>query len=254
MRNTALLYPFAIVLLSSCATELVSSAESASICGPTVDWQGVMTYDGSLGPTVDFVDHRERAVGQVFPIGCTGTLISENLFLTAGHCIRRNTVRDDAVRFNYQNDALGVPQTVDTYAIEEVVEVDNGGFDYAILRLEGSPGDTWGFTPVSGFAARAGSAVTLIQHPAGNPKVVDGGTLAYDPTGRITYGDLDTLGGSSGSGVLQDATGFVVGVHIQRGCTSSGGANVAEPMLDLLDVSPTLRDVAFDASEVMAIL
>lgn len=136
----------------------------------------------------------------------------------------------------------------------EVLEDDWGGLDYAVLRLDGDPGDTWGTTTVSGFPSDAGQPITIIQHPRRLPKLVDGGTLAFRFDGRLTYGDLDTDGGSSGSGILQDRTGYLVGVHTNGGCGVSGGANWGESMRDLLDVSPTLRARAFGPAQVMAIL
>jgi V8-like Glu-specific endopeptidase len=48
--------------------------------------------------------------------------------------------------------------------------------------------------------------------------------VASRSTSYLRYGNLDTLGGNSGSGIL-DSAGRVVGVHTNGGCTSSGGTN-----------------------------
>lgn len=75
-------------------------------CGSDWDMQHVESYDGSLGVTRDFVDYHERFVGQLHWNNdlaskyddpgnvndvrwCTGTMISDDLMLTAGHCFGR---------------------------------------------------------------------------------------------------------------------------------------------------------------------
>lgn len=152
-----------------------------SICGVTDDSQPVEQYDGTLGVTRDFADAHEEAVGQIQwndNLGdiyddpgdvsdvrwCTGTLISDNLFLTAGHCFDRtggfwsrpkvngstDVIPPDEiatsmhVNFNYQVDPSGNLRSEAQFAIEEIVEYRLGGLDYAIVRLAGTPGRTFG--------------------------------------------------------------------------------------------------------------
>jgi V8-like Glu-specific endopeptidase len=56
----------------------------------------------------------------------------------------------------------------------------------------------------------------------------------------MTYTDIDTQGGSSGSGVL-DVKGRVVGVHVLGGCTENGGANEAVSLHSIGKVSKVLN-------------
>jgi Trypsin len=74
-----------------------------SQCGATDDSQPVEQYDGTLGVTTAFVDAHQAPVGQIQwndnlaaiytnpgnvsgVRWCTGALVANNLFLTAGHC------------------------------------------------------------------------------------------------------------------------------------------------------------------------
>ena len=96
--------------------------------------------------------------------------------------------------------------------------------DYAIVRLEGTPGNTFGIAPVATADAAVGAAITIIGHPAGQPKQIEAGTVASRSGDFLRYGNVDTLGGSSGSGILNSA-GQIVGVHTLSGCTATGGTN-----------------------------
>jgi V8-like Glu-specific endopeptidase len=230
-------------------TFVVDRLMTESICG-TNNMQQVADYDGSRGQPVEFVATHEQAVAAMAygtPDNsnkyCTGTLISENLFLTASHCVDSTTLNDFAV-FNYQR-MPGTTQLAkqDHVKILEVVEQSNGGLDYAILKLEGTPGATYGFTHISGTEVELGHLLTIIQHPSGNPKAVDvGHRSGTRETDYMTYNDLDTEPGSSGSGVL-DQTGQLVGVHTNGGCTPTAGDNAAVMMTKIVAASPTIQSL-----------
>jgi len=248
----------ALLGLPACAAatgesdEATAQLEQASICGDSTDWQDVESYDGTLGPSIAFVDAHQGPVGHLRPVGCTGTLIASNLYLTAGHCVG-STTPGSSVFFNYQNDPSGNPQTTVSHQVTAVLEDDLGGIDYAILELEGAPGDAWGITTPATFRPPAQQPITIIQHPKSLPKVVEGGTLSYLSSGRIAYDDLDTENGSSGSGILQDRTGYVVGVHTTGAANDTCNAanpNSGPSMEQIWDQSPIIRLLALDAAKV----
>lgn len=205
--------------------------EAESICGATNDAQHVNDYDGTLGPSAAFVQANKRAVGALEDAAaansskfCSGTLISADLFLTAGHCVDASTV-GQFVAFNFEQAAGGgslLPQS--HFRVAQIVEDGLGGLDYAIIRLEGSPGSTFGSATVHTADPARNAPITIIGHPEGEPKQIEAGTVSRVTGNRITYGNLDTLGGNSGSGIL-DAQGRVVGVHTNGGCSASGGTN-----------------------------
>jgi hypothetical protein len=244
-----------------------------------------------------FVDRHERPVGLLkfqddfhasfpepgspglYPDGytqCTGTLIAPNLFLTAGHCIDNDpffpvdsvtlqplsgfetAVRAMEVSFNVQkNDATGNIRRGDPYRIVQVREWREGTFDYAILELAGSPGDTYGWARVAAVTPQRGDDLTIIQHPGGIPKVVDSGTTAStNGAGEISFHDIDVAGGSSGSGIL-DWQGRLIGIVKQEFSTCSPAQpNMGELIENILPSSPILgglvREVG-DHSEVLAV-
>lgn len=218
-----------------------------SICGKN-EMQPVADYDGSRGQPVEFVASHEQAVGAM-AYGtpdksskyCTGTMISENLFLTASHCIDGTTLNDYVV-FNYQKlrgtSDMATPEHVKIIA---VVEQSVGGLDFGIIKLAGQPGLKYGIAQINSSEVLNGALLTIIQHPSGNPKMVDvGHRVGTRNNVYMTYGDLDTEPGSSGSGILND-TGAVVGVHTNGGCTNSGGENAGVMMTEIAKASPTIQ-------------
>jgi Trypsin-like peptidase domain len=224
----------------------LSAAEQPSICGSTDDSQFVNSYNGNLGPTVAFVSANKGSKGAMENTAsassskfCSGSLIGTNLFLTAGHCVDSTTV-GKFVAFNYERAAGSTTLlTQSHYRIDAVLEDGVGGVDYAILRLAGTPGTTWGVATVASADAPVGAALTIIGHPAGAPKKIEAGSLNSFSGTTVRYGNIDTLGGSSGSGVL-DSSGRIIGVHTNGGCTSTGGLNFGQRISSIRAVSSIL--------------
>jgi V8-like Glu-specific endopeptidase len=209
----------------------LSDVEQHTICGPTDDSQWVNDYNGTLGPSVSFVAANKATKGALASGSassnskyCSGTLISANTFLTAGHCVDSTTVGDYAV-FNYERAAGSTALlTQSPFRVDAVLEDAVGGVDYAIVRLAGSPGTTFGIATVASADPATGAAATIIGHPQGLPKKIEAGTISSFSGNTIRYGNIDTLGGNSGSGII-DSQGRVIGVHTNGGCTASGGVN-----------------------------
>ena len=219
-----------------------------SMCGVN-DLQDVEKYDGSLGVTQEFVAQHQGCVGQLQQCGsrscspdgmqrfCSGALISNDLFLTAGHCAIADPT-ELVVSFNYQVDPDGNIQKESHYKVLELVESGQpNGLDYCIYRLDGNPGEKWGFTKLAPGDPAPGDMLAVIQHPNGETKKIEAGNCDSVEDGMIHYGSLDTMPGSSGSPMFHVATGLICGVHTQGGCGDSGGTNSGTSIESILAVS-----------------
>jgi hypothetical protein len=225
--------------------EDVGIVSQATICGPTNDAQHVNHYKGAAGPSVEFVWAHKDSKGAMDSQNtgadskyCSGTLIADDLFLTAGHCVDGSTV-GDYVSFNYErgvNTKILRPEVF--HRISAVLEDGRGGLDYAIVRVEGNPGQRFGFATVAADDPPPGAQVTIIGHPDGTPKMIAAGTVSSVGGDYIEYANVDTLGGSSGSGII-DAQGRVVGVHTLGGCTPTGGTN-SGPRISLIRAASSI--------------
>lgn len=232
----------------------MSFNELESVCGEN-DLMPVEKYDGSLGVPKAFVEAHQRPVGLLRKNGrgiCSGTLISDNLFLTAGHCIELGVEGVEAV-FNFQTDPNGELRESEAFRVIKVLEVEykeeqrdeNLGIDYAILQLEGNPGTKYGFTRIANADPREHDMLCIIQHPEGTPKMIEAGPVSGLKGNYIHYNSLDTLKGASGSGILFYPSGKIVGVHTNGGCTpSEEGANRGTRISFLLEISPILNEIA----------
>jgi len=220
-----------------------------SICGSN-ELQHVNDYNGNPGQPVEFVKKHKSAVGALAkgdPANsrkfCSGTLIGEDLFLTASHCIDASVTQDKSVAFNYEkapgsNDLL--PQ--EHFKVVEVIEDGINRLDYAILRLDGKPGLKYGFTRVRAAQPENQHLLTIIQHPRGQAKQTDSGPMVGSSGAYMLYADLDTEPGSSGSGVL-DREGLIIGVHTNGGCHANGGANRGVKMTEIIKGSRVIQEL-----------
>ena len=258
-----------------------------SICGVADDSQPVEQYNGGLGVTTQFVLDHQAPVAQVqwnadLPSRYanpgnvngarfgTGAMVGPDLFLTCAHLfdgdgggwvVPRQPGTSVAIQpaeiatnmhvnFNYQADPNGVLRPTEEFAITQLVEFRLGGLDMAVCRIAGSPGNRFGFLRVDTVDAVIGDMLAIIGHPAGVPKRVEAGPLTGVSGDYLTYDDIDTLGGNSGSPIISARTGRVVGVHTNGGCTPSspagGGANSGVAIGRIRAVSPTVQSLPTD--------
>jgi V8-like Glu-specific endopeptidase len=252
-----------------------------SQCGSTDDSQQVEQYNGSLGVTVEFVRKNQAPVGQLqwnndLALKYTnpgdvsgvrwgsGTLISDDLFLTAGHNFDKtgggwNRPRDDEtgeiitneeiaanmhVNFNYQVDQIGNLRTEESFPVTQLVEYRLGGLDFAIVQLGNNPGQSFGASKISATDPSIGDMVCIMGHPAGQPKRVEAGDIDRLEGDYMGYNDIDTLGGNSGSGILCALEDSIVGVHTNGGCNPTGtGHNWGLRISKIIAQSPTIRSL-----------
>ena len=169
----------------------------------------------------------ERFASQPAAAFCSGTLVDDDLVLTAGHCF--DSAADcNGMRFvfGYYLATPGSPVEVtsaEVFRCQEVVLRRLNGTsrpeatqDYALVRLDRSAAPR--FRPVprrpSQDPLRVGEALTLISFGSGLPAKIDqGGRVAFVGRSASATGfglHVDAFGGSSGGGVF-DAAGRLVG-------------------------------------------
>jgi len=149
---------------------------------------------------------------------CTGWLaFTDRHILTNEHCINtRSEARSALVDFDFDRYDLSAPPT--TVRLRRIVMTD-ARLDFSLLELRESAR-----RPVLAIGSKGpstGDALLIIEHPAGEPKQLSriGCKVAQaEATGttddKTDFAHLcDTLGGSSGSPVLDATKLVVVGLH-----------------------------------------
>ncbi len=227
------------------ANRVVVTAIEVGLAVPVVETDDLCGTDDRVG----FGDPR---IGRQYPYGCTVWLANEFTLVTAGHC---SSDPNQQVHFNVPpSDASGLPRFPSPD--------DQYPFDVPSLqRLDGGVGADWTVVravPNSNTGLYPGQAQgdwfpfgTVPSVASGNVRVTGYGVVS-DPT-RLTesqteesdVGPLsgisvdtvvhgcDTEAGSSGSPVIDVATGRVIGVHTHGNCAFGGniGTRIDRPDL-----------------------
>lgn len=173
--------------------------------------------------------------------GCTLTMIGKACAISAGHC--HSTF--EIAQFNTpmsQNGRIGYPAPEDSYEVDKSsITYRNGGMgnDYAVLRLLPNSvtgklaGDAQGYYPVSFTAPNIGDIVRITGYgldtaePDRNLAQQShiGPIANFSTRGGGMGHQVDTMGGNSGSSIILEDTGEIIGIHTHGGCYTRGGAN-----------------------------
>jgi hypothetical protein len=232
---------------------------TAGQCGSSWDAQHVEQYDGSMGVSKAFVKQHQGPVGYR-PSGCSGTLITRDLFLSAGHC---EFSSGDRVWFDHQiNGDTGAERISHVYRVVEVLEQRNDNeLDYALVRLADAPGERFGYTPVANRIPGWDEPLAVLGHPYqhnGSYKVLTtGAAMGAAPSARgdnwfghtadasdVGWGPFGNFHGA-GEGVL-DRNGQLVGIHTDGECVATG-ENSALRMTAVLAHSKALSNLGRDS-------
>ncbi|MBT8485154.1 MAG: hypothetical protein KJO43_06210 [Phycisphaerae bacterium] len=222
-----------IIVNEATVGPLVPSAPAAdTICGTTDDRQ---------------LSDDPRA-GRLVPIGCTAWLIDDanHCFLTAGHCAPAGSggTMEFNVPLSTGGGALQHPGPEDQYAIDPTSMQSNGGQgignDWAYFGC--FPNTETGLTPVEAQGdffvlslppAVGGQDIRITGYGTTSSPVppqwnqvqkTHAGPYASFAGSAVAY-TTDTTGGNSGSPVINESTGFAIGIHTHGGCGAGGGAN-----------------------------
>jgi hypothetical protein len=197
-----------------------------------------LTKDGSNFKlsTMKFADAGNLCAGERFReqqkgAFCSGSLVGEDLVMTAGHCIKNAPVNVSngetcantrlvfgfAIKSRGGNAPSSVPES-DVYSCKEIVThgLNNGGADFAIIRLDRKVTGRKPLPIHRGAGLKKGDRMFVIGHPSGLPLKVAEGASVRDASKDTHYvADLDTYGGNSGSPVFDSRTSFIAGILVR---------------------------------------
>ncbi len=190
--------------------------------------------------TVNFGDRLNLCPGEKFreqPIGafCSGSLVGEDLVMTAGHCIKTDAqCKDTKFVFGFAvtragGAAVTTVHSSDVYGCASIVKRflggepgsdnpagQNLGPDYALVRLDRKVSGRKPLPVNRGANLKKGDEIFVIGHPVGLPVKLAGYARVreFSKVGYFTA-DLDTFGGNSGSPVFNTKTKKIEGILVR---------------------------------------
>ncbi|MFL5784275.1 MAG: trypsin-like serine peptidase [Bacteriovoracaceae bacterium] len=185
---------------------LVKKGNKYKIDAPTLEQQ-------------DGVCQKERFRDQPAAALCSGTLIGDDLILTASHCYDNSSICKNASWiFGFEVDPKNryeISQD-EIYRCKEVVfqkfDLTNGN-DFAIVRLDRKVKN---HSPVKirqqNSSLPMGTGLFTIGHPRGLPTKVAANGEVLSVENNVMMTNLDSFTGNSGSGVFHSATNELIGV------------------------------------------
>jgi len=182
--------------------------------------------DRPLGPG-------ERYRGQIRGASCAGSLVGDDLLLTAGHCIRDGKINpfegrpcgELKVVFGYRVERTGLNPSKfrkdEVYSCKEPVKhvLTDGGLDFAVIRLDRK---VVGRKPLAinrKQNLREGTGLITMGYPTGIPlKIADGAKVrSVNKKKGFFMADLDAFYGCSGSPVFNSKTLLIEGIAVRGG-------------------------------------
>ena len=217
--------------MQALANSVVSMWKSASV---TTEASGVKLQTMNFGDRLNLCPDekfREQPIGAF----CSGSLVGEDLVLTAGHCIRTEAqCLDTKFVFGYGvmragAEAVTTVPAGNVYGCGKIVKRFLGGepgspfpagqrlgADYALVQLDRKVTGRKPLAVNKGAALKKGDGIFVIGHPVGLPVKLAGSAKVRDFS-KVGYfvADLDTFGGNSGSPVFNTRTKKIEGILVR---------------------------------------
>jgi len=175
---------------------------------------------------------------------CSGFLISENLFVTAGHCIKSQADCENyrwVFDYKVENESQGqvTVSKNNVYSCRKILSrsLDNSSKDdFALIELDRPVSDRRPLSYRRFGKISKGEEIVVIGHPSGLPTKIADGAKVRSLQEKFFVANLDTYGGNSGSAVFNLNTHEVEGILV-RGDTdyifdSSKGCQVSNRCSD----------------------
>jgi V8-like Glu-specific endopeptidase len=160
----------------------------------------------------------ERFRDQINPASCSGFLVSKDVMVTAGHCLKNQFDCDNSkwvFDFDTNNSQLKIDQIFTCTSIIERKLVSNGA-DYAVFKIDREVIDRKPLKFRTKGVVAKNQKIVVIGHPSGLPTKIAAGAVVRDQTKPDFFlTNLDTFGGNSGSAVFNVDTGFVEGILVR---------------------------------------
>ncbi len=166
---------------------------------------------------------------------CTAWRVGpQNLMMTNNHCISTSSATTNTeVWFNYQRTTCtGTTNATVTKVRGASMKKTSSPLDYTLFTVDNFAAiQNFGYLSLSVRDAIKGERIYIPQHGSGNPKELaitsdqnTSGLCSIDVAlnGVNTQYKCDTIGGSSGSPVLEGSTNKAIALHHLGGCPNSG--------------------------------
>jgi V8-like Glu-specific endopeptidase len=154
---------------------------------------------------------------------CSGFLVSSNVLVTAGHCIKSNYdcstykwVFDFKVDHSEQG-AVSVPKS-SVYNCKKIISRELNSTnkdDYAVIELDREVQDRNPLPFRRSGKIEKGDSLAVIGHPTGLPTKIADSASVRALSGKYFIANLDTYGGNSGSAVFNVKTNLVEGILVR---------------------------------------
>ena len=153
---------------------------------------------------------------------CTAFVVSEDIIITAGHCIDDNNI--DSVVFIFdlmlesKNDNFSIVSSEQIYYPKEVLKRvydTKNRIDYTVVELEEPVSPERVLDCSTNFKYKLGSNNYIIGHPSGLPmKYAPDGHITQRPSKYYFQTNLNAFSGNSGSPIFDEKTNSVIGIFI----------------------------------------
>jgi hypothetical protein len=208
-------------------------------------WAGMGNTKSQCGATDNRVLSNDPRSARALPIGCSAWILDDckHCMGTAGHC---STSSLQVIQFNVPlssaGGSLNNPPPEDQYAVDvSSKQSQNSGIgsDWGYFGVFANSntglfphqkqGAWYTLTPPPAFGGGQTIRITgygVDSTPSQNNQVQQTSTGPWTllSGSRLEY-QVDTEGGNSGSPVIHESSGLVIGVHTNAGCSTSGSGS-----------------------------